>query len=341
MNPYDFVPLDTTTPPQRRPAVPWDQMHGLRGSIKGRITAETALLIHDGRSDSRMRFMRRGDQRTTSAPAFIPGSSLKGVLRSVVETVGPGCWWRSSEVEWTDRIPAEFRSCDDRSALCPACRLFGFLGAGANASVSLGAVAAQDAIIQQEQRQEAGWIGPLEEPKPRHEAWYFPAGAVAGRKFYYHHVPTFLRRDPGRGKLVEPLGAGSSFSFAVRIDNVAEDDWQLLLYALVLEPGLRHKIGYGKPAGLGSIRIEVDRIELRLIPANRSSAAAPQVLEGAALKQYLDQQTERMRQRTDPTMSALRRIWRWPPASGVTYRYPSREWFRANPTAPLSATRTA
>jgi hypothetical protein len=100
-------------------------------------------------------------------------------------------------------------------------------------------------------------------------------------------------------------------------------------------------MGYGKPAGLGSIRIEVDRIELRPIPASRSSGVVPQGLAGGALQQYLDQQTERIRQRSDPTMSALRRIWRWPPENGVTYRYPSREWFRANATAPLSATRTA
>ncbi|MCS6801872.1 MAG: RAMP superfamily CRISPR-associated protein [Chloroflexota bacterium] len=300
--------------------------------IWGTITAETAVLLHDGRSDNPMRFLR-----LPGGAASIPGSSLKGMIRSVVETVGPGCWWRSDEGQGAGAIPRDFRSCADRSALCPACRLFGFLGAGSDASALLGAAAFLDAIAQQEVRLEPVWVGPFGSPKPQRRAWYFPNGAVAGRKFYCHHVPTFLRSDPGRGKRLEPLGAGSSFRFSARFDNVAEDDWALLLSALVLEPALRHKLGYGKPAGLGSVRIEIDRIEF--LPPPGSDGRSQRLLEGDALRQYLDQQTEAFRRRTDPTLTALRRIWGWPPAAGVTYRYPSLQWFRANPAAPLSATR--
>jgi hypothetical protein len=217
--------------------------------------------------------------------------------------------------------------------------LFGFLGEGSRSSVSLGAVRFQDAVAEDEKPHPASWVGPLESPKHQHRVWYFPNGSVAGRKFYFHHVPIFLGSDPGRGKRVEPLGVGTTFRFSARFDNVEQDDLDLLLYALTLEPNLRHKMSYGKPVGLGSVRVAIDHIEFH--PALAAADRTRQRLEGVELGRYLDQHTERFRARNDPTLSAFRRIWHWPPAPGVTYRYPSREWFRAHPTAPLAETGAA
>ena len=44
----------------------------------------------------------------------------------------------------------------------------------------------------------------------------------------------------------------------------ARDELAALLYALVLEPEMRHKIGLAKPVGLGSVRIEARELTLIL-----------------------------------------------------------------------------
>ena len=41
-----------------------------------------------------------------------------------------------------------------------------------------------------------------------------------------------------------------------------DDELGLLLYSLVLEPDMAHKMGYMKSRGLGSVRIKITKLEL-------------------------------------------------------------------------------
>src|SRR5262249_14895119 len=88
MNPYDFVRVDWQTPSARRPATPQACLRGLCGLREGPLTTLTPFFIPGkGREDPR-RFLRDGHNR-----CIIPGASLKGLFRSLVETVGGCAWW--------------------------------------------------------------------------------------------------------------------------------------------------------------------------------------------------------------------------------------------------------
>lgn len=100
---------------------------------------------------------------------------------------------------------------------------------------------------------------------------------IQGQKAYLHHltsgaadaqpwktaVPAQTGKDAERKSVVRPLKAGVSFEFTLAFDNLSDEMLRLLCFALRPAERYRHKIGYGKPLGLGSVRI--DPVELCLI----------------------------------------------------------------------------
>ncbi|RMG96647.1 MAG: hypothetical protein D6706_09905, partial [Chloroflexi bacterium] len=125
MNPYDFVPVDWNSPPQRRAPTPHHKFTGVSGRIEGTITAETPLLIRKpGGDDKRLQFMTNRNGKN-----IIPGSSLKGMIRNLVETIGNGCFKlfdgeykdKQWQVSLSDKLPEDFRECNRRDNLCIGC----------------------------------------------------------------------------------------------------------------------------------------------------------------------------------------------------------------------------
>jgi hypothetical protein len=338
MNPYDFVRIDWGRhPPVRRPYARYDRFEGWTGWFEGQITAETPVFINTAAKQQPRPF-----QTNAAGTPIVPGSSLKGLFRSLVETVGPGCWrlfdgrYRD-HVDYKDKLPRDFRPCSSVSQVCPSCRLFGLIG-GNRALV--GKVAFDDAVCTQRVPHEAIFTPILDAPKPRHSAWYLDSGQqwVAGRKFYFHQANIQTQSSPrtSREQHIQPLGTGSTFSLRGQFMNLADDEWPVLLYALVLEPGLRHKFGYAKPAGFGSVRVALTRL-VRWRDSARYTSGEVETYEGEPLQGLINQQTARCAaEAATMTLADLRRVWRWPPTG--TYRYPDRKWFDLNPTAPISAT---
>jgi hypothetical protein len=132
---------------------------------------------------------------------------------------------------------------------------------------------------------EGGWYGPpvtlkiLAAPKPPSPALYFGnEGYLAkreldlgkhvpqGRKVYLHH----RREDIERGSYesaqpedkrklkarVRPLRGRTRFLFHVDFENLTQEKLGFLLYALRPVEAFRHKLGMGKPLGLGRVRID-------------------------------------------------------------------------------------
>jgi hypothetical protein len=66
--------------------------------------------------------------------------------------------------------------------------------------------------------------------------------------------------QPDNGHLrrvrIEPIDRGQTFFFEVDFDNLEPDELQLLCAAFMPAPGFEHRIGMGKPIGLGSVRID-------------------------------------------------------------------------------------
>ena len=344
MNPYDFVRIDLKQLPKLRPYAPHDRFSGLNGHFEGEIELLTPTYIkHSGERQLKniaMKFAQSGGN------PILPGSSLKGLFRSVVETVG-GCWWWLCN---NRALPGGFAKPErnaDLNKLDAACRLFGFLAGNKN---YLGNVGFEDAVCVSQINHPPIYTPIHDSPKPRHTAWYAPNNQIAGRKFYFHHnsddtgaVVTLpdqrMTRDGGfYNSRISPLGAGSRFTFRGHFENVAQDDLNLLLYALVLEPAMRHKLGFAKAAGLGSIAVKLTRLNL-LNPAERYTQGGGgfAVMEGGALATYLQQNTLLYAGNiSSQTLNDLRRIWAWPAVH--TLRYPGQDWFKANPQVPIVET---
>lgn len=89
-----------------------------------------------------------------------------------------------------------------------------------------------------------------------------------GRKFYLHHHPDDIAKQhwcttPQNEQenclqkvKITPVKAGAVFHFHIDFDNLSRHELGLLLYSLQPTNQFRHKIGMGKPLGLGSVHIE-------------------------------------------------------------------------------------
>lgn len=91
-----------------------------------------------------------------------------------------------------------------------------------------------------------------------------------GRKFYLHrqHGDTNCS-EPWRSHplnaapsmkqhvRIRPVAAQRTFWFALDFDNLTADELGLLVYSLRPSDSFRHKLGLGKPIGLGKVRIDI------------------------------------------------------------------------------------
>lgn len=96
---------------------------------------------------------------------------------------------------------------------------------------------------------------------------------IRGRKYYWHNIKN---KAPGseeeaktkRNASVELIPRESKFVFDVYYNNIGDDELNNLIWVLTLgvndENGEQcHKIGHGKPIGLGSVKIVVKSVEER------------------------------------------------------------------------------
>ncbi len=365
MNPYDFVRIDWTRAPERHAAKPHHRFEALSGRIEGSLTTLTPLFLPAKRPDGSPliemggagAFSQSRSHETRDNPRgyFIAGSSLKGLFRSVVEAVAPGCFWFFDgkyksrkdgaviETDYSMKLPADFRRCSSLGRLCPSCRLFGLIEGEA---LRLGNVGFEDAICTDAQPHDAIFTPILDGPKPRHDMWYLQNNKITGRKFYFHsqelREESELKKSRSGETLnahIHPLGVNSSFTFAAEFINVEEQDFAALLYAMTLEAEMRHKFGYAKPCGLGSVHIQLTKLILRDPTARYRQGAGNTVYEGETLTTEVSRRVTPFGATIPPiTLTDLRRIWRWPPVPGVNYRYPTQAQFAAHPRDPISST---
>ena len=358
VEPYDFVPL-VGLPERKRPVGHHRYTEGrYNGLMECQLTAKTPLFVYDPR------FILRVDRghETVNFPVFrgmavIFGTSLKGVIRNVVEAIEPCCF--TLPIDWEEgkrlykgsgitqgklvevALPdPEFKHCDDLSRLCPACRLFGSLDHQGNWAYA-GKVSISDAHSPPGEYALMDYItlDVLSTPKPegRPQAYLREGNVIRGRKFYRHrYPPDVLERAPDKSgrprrdrqnKTVQPVKEGSVFHFTVEYSDLDREELRLLLYALVLEEGVWHKVGLGKPIGLGSVQIEIvkwTQIDRQARYRALGEGIAPP-LEGESLRAeltkwlqpYHDSQAEpikKLRQilRPDPNVD-VRYIVRWSP----------------------------
>lgn len=194
-----------------------------------------------------------------------------------------------------------------------------------------------------------------------HRHYDDPAMSLRGRKFYWHQKDIGQYRWQDREEVKERnsqnstvrlLAADNEFKFTVRFENLEAHELGMLLWSLALEDGLEHKIGMGKPIGLGSVNISIE--ELRLIDRNcryqqlflpksgsfqTGSNVAPD-WNGEYVSKFKEWMQEVFGRKFDEleNVSDLRVILNYPANSQRTTHYPllpgtnskSFEWFREN-----------
>lgn len=182
-------------------------------------------------------FARKGDER------IIPGSSLKGVLRSLVELFTYSCVCKTRARWGGDRHrygECRYDSKSRHGDLCPACKLFGAMG-------YQGQVRFDDAP-QRAGENQLHLIPPQYQPRlDRNLRRYYPHALIDDR------APTWP---------LEVATVGARFALSAQFTNLTEGELGLLLIALGQEPwALCPKVGAGKSSGLGAVRIEGLEVE--------------------------------------------------------------------------------
>lgn len=341
MNPYDFIPLGIPSP--RRPPPGHDGRHrdsARSGVIHARLTTLGPFLI-----------AKQSDRQNVIAPVsagkIIPGSSLKGMIRSMAEIVGGGCLSLSGSLYHRGQYrypgasePTAFKPCSDINNLCITCRMFG-------------ALIGRDSWKGLVEPGEAHWQGNgvpqtrsfdviVGQPKPEHAAFYAKAGKIRGRKAYYHHPTQIIASAPAQQRQygsrqtisVSAIEAGQTYHFSVRHQGLDAEAYALLLYSLFLEPQLAHKIGWGKPMGFGSVRIEVDAIEEMDLQARyRGGSKSTVHYSGTDAVSRVQKLTDSFCQDNSEVMQALSNLFAYSgPQEGedVTWAYPTYDWFQRN-----------
>lgn len=194
-----------------------------------------------------LRHVDEGNREPVRLP-ILPGSSLKGAVRAMAEAISPSC------VPVADpRVRAllgKHNRCNDVQALCPACRLFG--SAGYAGHVSIGDIMFARGDLRRHK-------SPLLWKPGRDSAFasrYARQGRLQGRKFYVH-------RSPAEGDDVRVvIKSGASASGRIVYAGGRREELGLLVAALGADPDhpFPIKIGGGKPVGLGSVLINIDRV---------------------------------------------------------------------------------
>ncbi|HEY75743.1 MAG TPA: hypothetical protein G4O00_06130 [Thermoflexia bacterium] len=201
-------------------------------------------------------FVRRG------GTLMLPGSSLKGAVRSLVETFTHSCVSKSKVKRPDDWGECTYNPRGHRGKLCPACRLFGAMG-------YQGRVRFEDVPLLEGQRV-VHRIPPQYPPRPAPDRRrYYPCDRVDGRE----------RTWP-----LEVVQPGARFAARAAFVNLTTGELGLLLIALGRGRWeLCLRIGAGKACGMGAVRIESLHIErVRPEQAFRAFAVEAEAVDEAA-----------------------------------------------------------
>lgn len=214
----------------------------------------------------------------------VPGSSIRGMLRAAYEAASNSCMGvlkkenndASRQALYALAEGADYLPCSGKgNNLCPACSLFGMVGAGYGGRAYGSRIRFTDAqcrgkIEYGEPRQ----IPQLWEPRAYAAGFYtrrHENGAettLRGRKFYWHHEVKPEGINTERTMSIWPVVKGV-FSFELYFDGITEAELRQLAALIQLkgQNGYRgaYKLGTAKPLGYGSVALDIEAVTVRKI----------------------------------------------------------------------------
>ncbi len=294
--PYTFVPILPVRPEDRREIVPHNRidLHRLTGRLVLELEVITPLHIGSGSYRLNEGQIVSALMRRDQVPV-IPGSSLKGVVRSLAEAASRSCLFQADKFNQKIQaaIPQGNRQPCSEKAACITCRLFGFVQ---KKKGYRGRVVFGEFTPCEESKWVVAKLPPLEQPfkdyprtqenrgcgnerlyycqlyrvigcgGPVHcldctkEEWLRWRSGLKGRP----PAPAFrgrkfyLQGEPRQGNQPhEVIPPGSRFQGEVTFHNLDREELALLCFALGLDGDIRLGIGYGKPAYFGAVRLSL------------------------------------------------------------------------------------
>jgi len=236
--PFAWVTFPRTV--DRKEPVYHDQWRGkYTGTLAFKLTLLTPLHIGSG-----LLCLRNGkvvkEFYRCGGKAVIPGSSLKGVFRSIAEAISNSCVSKTR-----GHLPDVLKECgsDGSNRLCVCCRLFG--GRGYKARVRF-----HDAHPLPRGELSVEKIQSLWKPRILRRGW----------KFYKHGRPS-LGDEPL--EILEVFPKGTCFSFEVEIESLNQAEMNLLLTAMGIFGDFYPKLGGAKSRCFGSAEVKLLRVKLR------------------------------------------------------------------------------
>lgn len=174
-----------------------------------------------------------------------------------------------------DMIGEQRTPCMNRRMVCPACQLFGMAkdeGIGSRIRIS-------DASLVNEGKSTSVMLKELGSPRTGYFPFYSANGLdfdkqdamISGRKYYWHipdaakdasiYTESNPKKKSERNATVE-LVEDSIFEFDVYFDRISPAQLEELKWVITLgenraDGNLCHKIGHGKPLGLGSVKMTI------------------------------------------------------------------------------------
>ena len=290
--PYDFVSFPQERPNLQRPFGhhKYDQ-NRLHGTIYLTLKVQTSLHISTGAvvlgSDigskiSLLKTMIQG----VDAKLSIQGSSLKGCIRSVYEAITNSTLGAITS-KYKEKIPTERLPCKNKEKLCPASRGFGALD-------WQGLLDFNDANCERIGFS-TGFMPSLYAPRPNCDA-YYQRGKLAGRKFYYN-MSKAIEKGQRDGISVQQAGKEYTFKTQVTFKNLLPEELGTLLIILGQDKKypMALKVGGGKPIGMGTMTVNVDKINQPQNLKQRYSSyqvSEDDDLTGDKLQQFIQKQIQ-------------------------------------------------
>jgi CRISPR/Cas system CSM-associated protein Csm3 (group 7 of RAMP superfamily) len=269
--PYNFVPLSPYAPffPDWGEAVSMDYpfKEGVSGKIQLGVTALSDIFVRDGSGDKSDLFNQIADKY------FIPGTSIKGALRSVLEIVSFGKISRYNQkvskrikAKVEDAIPNRFK----REGHDMADLIFGYTGEKDSLRGRVHVGHAFATKVAEPEEEELKYV--LSTPHASYHLFYLKEGKGKWGDPYpeisgYKRYPTAYgkpgekiteeqdRKAPDKmASLVKPLKAGSAFKCEITFYNLKPEELGALLYTL---KGIKyHQLGGLKPYRYGKVKFD-------------------------------------------------------------------------------------
>lgn len=170
----------------------------------------------------------------------VPGSSLKGPVRSLVEAITYSCVSKTrTRLDKDDYAECRYASQRHHGELCPACKMFGAMGYQGQIAFSDAPMVTGGSAVH--------FIPPQYQPKSDWDR---------------RHYPHDLQDDRDPTWPLEVAAEESQFSLHISYQNLSSAELGLLLMALGQgDPAICLKIGAGKSSGLGAIRFMEIQVE--------------------------------------------------------------------------------